>query len=140
MIEITRRHELDMGHCLADHEGKCHRPHGHRYAVEATVSGPLVQAGSERGMVMDFASLSAALADMLGRYDHRFVIESIDPRAQACLNAFGHEGVLLMSVPPTAENLAQLWADELDASVGFEVTVRRVVVYETPNCRATWTP
>lgn len=29
-MNITRRYELDMGHCLPDHEGKCYRPHGHR--------------------------------------------------------------------------------------------------------------
>ncbi|HEY6414807.1 MAG TPA: 6-carboxytetrahydropterin synthase, partial [Acidimicrobiales bacterium] len=112
-MEITRRHEIDMGHCLADHDGKCFNPHGHRYVVEATVEGELVTAGPEKGMVMDFAKLAEEMDFLLGRWDHRFAIDRHDERIEGVCAAFGTDGLCILDCPPTAENLARRWGDEL---------------------------
>ena len=43
-LTATRRYEIDMGHMLPTHMGKCFHAHGHRYAIEATVAiGPRSQ-------------------------------------------------------------------------------------------------
>lgn len=131
---ITRRYELDMGHCLPDHEGKCYRPHGHRYVIEATVDGAVVQHGPERGMVADFGSVKVAMGHVLNSFDHRFVMCADDPRVDAALAAFG-AGVTTLSTPPTAENLATHWARQLRPMLPELVSLR---VYETPNCWADW--
>ena len=131
---ITRRYELDMGHCLSDHEGKCHRPHGHRYVVEATIQGVTVlkRNDPERGMVTDFGKVKAAMADVLDPYDHRFVVCADDPRLPAIAAAFDDDDLVVVEVPPTAECLAVLWAFALDALL----PVHSLRVYETPNCWA----
>jgi 6-pyruvoyltetrahydropterin/6-carboxytetrahydropterin synthase len=137
-MRITRKYELDMGHCLPDHDGKCYRPHGHRYVVEATVEAELVLAGAERGMVVDFGRLKAAMEQIVGSYDHRFVMCEDDPRREAMLDIFGAEGVATITDPPTAENLAQLWVECLSAVLTVPLVGLRV--YETPNCWAEWLP
>jgi len=40
-LTITRRLEFDAGHRIPHHAGKCCHLHGHRYAIELTVSGPV---------------------------------------------------------------------------------------------------
>lgn len=133
-VIITRRYEIDMGHCLADHDGKCYRPHGHRYVIEATVDGDVIEHGPESGMVMDFGRLRDAMATTLDPFDHRFVMDSIDPRVESAQEVFGHDSVVVVDMAPTAENLADHWASLL----GKLVPIVEVTVWETPNCRAVW--
>lgn len=130
---ITRRYELDMGHCLPDHQGKCYRPHGHRYRVEASIGAEqLAESGSERGMIQDFGNVKGAMAYVLDAYDHRFVMCKDDPRAVRAAAVF--EGVVMLDYPPTAEILAFTWAGELASALDL----RALRVYETPNCWADW--
>lgn len=138
MTQITRKYELDMGHCLPEHGGKCYRPHGHRYVVEATVQGDVVAEGEEQGMVADFARLKAEMADVLEAYDHRFVMAVSDPRRHTAELAFTDDSLVLTWSAPTAENLAELWGETL--AERLDVTLVRLRVYETPNCWADWEP
>lgn len=140
---ITRRYELDMGHMLPEHGGKCYRPHGHRYAVEATVRGFVQSEGVEQGMVVDFATLHGYLADIIGHYDHRFVVADFDPRCDGLVDLCnferpGGEGVIVIPRAPTAENLADWWANDLTEHYP-DIDLRTLRVYETPNCWADWT-
>ena len=139
-MRITRRYEFDMGHCLPDHDGKCYRPHGHRYAVEATVEGEPVLHGSATGMVVDFADLKHILEKVCGSYDHRFTMAEHDPRRAAMITAFGAEGVATIAVSPTAENLVELWADCIATELPSGVGLVGLRVYETPSCWAEWLP
>jgi 6-pyruvoyltetrahydropterin/6-carboxytetrahydropterin synthase len=135
---ITRRYEIDMGHCLASHAGKCHRPHGHRYVIECTVNGEVHETGEARGMVVDFAELKRTMAAVLDVYDHRFVIEAADPRRGDMVEAFddgtgdASSGVLVVPYTPTVELLARDWAEQLAKSLHCSVAL---TVWETPNCR-----
>ena len=58
-MQITRRLEFDAGHRIPNHTSQCKHLHGHRYALEVTLSGDLVQQKgvSEQGMVMDFTDV-----------------------------------------------------------------------------------
>lgn len=137
---ITRRYEIDMGHCLAEHKGKCYRPHGHRYVIEATAEGQVQHGiGAEQGMVVDFATLRDTLADVLDDYDHRFVMSVDDKRAGEARDLFG-EGVALITQAPTAENLAKLWGECIRDLLVGDVDLVNLRVYETPNCWADWQP
>ena len=62
-MRITRRLEFDAGHRIPNHASQCRHLHGHRYAIEVTVSGEIVAAegDSEQGMVADFAGIKALL-------------------------------------------------------------------------------
>jgi len=134
-VIITRRYELDAGHCLPTHEGKCYRPHGHRYAVEAMVSGDVIEGGSSDGMVLDFARLGALMAEVLDPFDHRFMMSRHDARLTGAVALFA-DGLLVTEHAPTAENLAMLWTRELIGKVGEAGWVEQVTVYETPKCAA----
>ena len=58
-MRITRRLEFDAGHRIPNHDSRCRHLHGHRYAIEVTVSGDIVTAegDAEQGMVTDFAGM-----------------------------------------------------------------------------------
>ena len=63
MVRITRRLEIDSGHRLMKHEGKCRNYHGHRYVFEATVEGPGLD---EVGRIVDFSVIKERLGGWLG--------------------------------------------------------------------------
>ncbi|RDS98986.1 6-carboxytetrahydropterin synthase QueD, partial [Burkholderia contaminans] len=39
---ITRKLEFDAGHRIPDHRSQCRNLHGHRYVLEVTLRGDLV--------------------------------------------------------------------------------------------------
>ena len=46
-MQITRRLEFDAGHRIPDHRSQCRHLHGHRYAIEITLSGTILEAAGE---------------------------------------------------------------------------------------------
>ena len=60
-MQITTRLEFDAGHRIPNHKSQCRNLHGHRYAIEITLSGDIIQqeGASENGMVMDFSDVKA---------------------------------------------------------------------------------
>lgn len=95
-VSVVRRYRFEAAHRLAWHPGKCARPHGHSYVLEVEVAGPL----DSRGVVMDFAevdeAVEAAVLSGDNGLDHRDLNEVLDN--------------------PTAENIAVLVGDRLDAA------------------------
>ena len=78
---LTRRYMFSASHRLHSDEmsaaenratyGKCNNPygHGHNYAVEVTVSGPV---DAETGMVCNLVDLDGCVCEqVLERYDHQ---------------------------------------------------------------------
>jgi 6-pyruvoyltetrahydropterin/6-carboxytetrahydropterin synthase len=142
-MRITRRLEFDAGHRIPDHGSQCRHLHGHRYVLEVTLSGAVVEAGglAVTGMVMDFADVKAiAKQHVVDVWDHAFLAYRHDTAVVEFLNSLpGHKTVLL-DVIPTAENLAQHAFALLDphyvSSYGNALRLERVRLYETPNCWA----
>ena len=60
-MRITRRLEFDAGHRIPAHDSQCRHLHGHRYALEVTLSGELIvtEGASNQAMVMDFSEVKA---------------------------------------------------------------------------------
>ena len=143
MIVATRRYEIDMGHMLPTHLGKCFHAHGHRYVIEADVTTDqgLDRPGApDDGMVMDFAVIKQVMADVLEQYDHRFLICVADPEYITMTSMVGR-GVIAVPYIPTAENLASYWADEIgDELSNHNAELVELRVWETPNACATWRP
>lgn len=74
---IHRKIGIDVGHRVPDHGSKCRNPHGHRYTVEATCAGPVMdQSGNEEnGMVLDFGNVKKYMMDLIDAvFDHGFVV------------------------------------------------------------------
>ena len=142
-MQITRRLEFDAGHRIPDHQSQCRHLHGHRYAIEVTLSGTVLHApgNPENGMVMDFSRIKElARQHVVDAWDHAFLAYRQDAPVVAFLGSLpGHKTVLL-DVVPTAENLARIAFSILDpvyqASYGNQLRLERVRIYETPNCWA----
>lgn len=137
---ITRRLEFDAGHRIANHKSLCRHLHGHRYALEITLHGDIIniEGVSEQGMVMDFADVKAvAYENLVKIWDHAFLVHSGDKPVVDFLKSIpGHRTVTLDAVP-TAENLARAAFHILDPLFkelyGNHLRLERVRLYETPN-------
>jgi 6-pyruvoyltetrahydropterin/6-carboxytetrahydropterin synthase len=140
---ITRRLEFDAGHRIPDHKSQCRHLHGHRYAIEITLSGDIIDKAGDaaNGMVMDFSQVKGlAMQHLVDEWDHAFLVFEGDRVVADFLDALpGHKTVVLDRVP-TAENLARLAFDRLDGvyrdTYGNHLRLERVRLYETPNCWA----
>jgi len=140
---ITRRLEFDAGHRIPDHKSQCRHLHGHRYALEITLSGEVIhQAGSPvNGMVMDFADVKAiASAQVVDRWDHAFLAWREDREIVPFLQSLPWHKTVLLDVVPTAENLAFEAFRILEAAYrdvyANQLKLEQVRLYETPNCWA----
>ena len=140
---VTRRLEFDAGHRIPDHKSQCRHLHGHRYALEVTLSGDIIERPGDpaNGMVMDFSDIKAlAQEHVVARWDHAFLVYEGDTQIVDFLSSIaGHKTVILDCVP-TAENLAEKAFRTLDAAYrdtyGNHLRLERVRLYETPNCWA----
>ncbi|HWX11850.1 MAG TPA: 6-carboxytetrahydropterin synthase QueD [Trinickia sp.] len=143
MLTITRKLEFDAGHRIPDHRSQCRNLHGHRYVLEITLQGDVIETegAPDRGMVMDFADVkSLAVQHLADRWDHAFLVYEGDMRVREFLESMpGHKTVVLDRVP-TVENLAALAFETLapvyDAHYGSNLRLQSVRLYETPNCWA----
>lgn len=142
-MRITRKLEFDAGHRIPDHTSQCRHLHGHRYTIEITLAGEIIDAAGrpDNGMVMDFAEVKAiAKAHVVELWDHAFLVFREDRKVADFLASIpGHKTVVL-DVIPTAENLAELAFRILDPlyrdTYGNQLRLERVRLYETPNCWA----
>ena len=66
---ITRRLEFDAGHRIPDHRSQCRHLHGHRYVIEITLSGNIIDKAGDaaNGMVMDFSQVKDLAKAASGR-------------------------------------------------------------------------
>lgn len=140
---ITRRLEFDAGHRIPSHRSQCRHLHGHRYAIEITLSGDIItDAGvAGQGMVMDYSEVKRiANRSLVDKWDHAFLAYSEDVALLQFLQSLEDHKTVVLDVPPTAENLALIAFRILDAayqdSYGNHLRLERVRLFETPNCWA----
>ncbi|MBU3737074.1 MAG: 6-carboxytetrahydropterin synthase QueD [Methylobacterium sp.] len=139
-MQITTRLEFDAGHRIPCHKSQCRNLHGHRYAIEITLSGDIIrQAGSpDVGMVMDFSDVKAiARRELVERWDHAFLVYRGDSAVRAFLETLPDHKTVVMDSVPTAENMAAEAFRILDNcyrdNYGNHLRLERVRLYETPN-------
>jgi 6-pyruvoyltetrahydropterin/6-carboxytetrahydropterin synthase len=142
-MRITRRLEFDAGHRIPNHASLCRHLHGHRYAIEVTVSGDVVtKAGdAEQGMVADFGSIKALMNKyVVEPWDHAFLAYVNDTQVVSFLATIPKHRTVLFDAPPTAEHLAeaalQILLKACADTYGPRIRVEQVRIYETPNCWA----
>lgn len=139
-MQITTRLEFDAGHRIPSHKSQCRNLHGHRYALEITLSGDIIsQEGmSENGMVMDFSDVKAiARKSVVDVWDHAFLVYKNDHVILDFLNTLPNHKTVVMNSVPTAENLASEAFKILKANYhdtfGNHLKLEHVRLYETPN-------
>ena len=142
-MRITRRLEFDSGHRIPSHDSQCRHLHGHRYAIEVTVSGDIVvtEGDLEQGMVADFARIKTLLHnDIVEPWDHAFLAYAKDALVVDFLRSIPGHRTVLFDAPPTAEHLAvtalRILEKAFAAAYGKRIRVEQVRIYETPNCWA----
>ncbi len=126
-VEITRREEFSAAHRLHDPAlsesdnarlyGICNNPngHGHNYALEVTVRGPVPRSG----MVMDLNRLMVLLREeILAEVDHKNLNVDVP---------------FLLGIIPTAENVALAFWDRIAPRIEeFEgCRLHRIRLYES---------
>jgi len=134
---ITRSHEIDAGHRVCGHRGKCKHLHGHRYRVQFVCEAEQLD---QLGMVIDFAVIKERLCHWLDRaWDHRLLLWCHDPLIETLRDA-DPDGVVSVPFNPTAENMAQHLVEAVGPKAldGSGVTLVACTVHETPNCAATY--
>jgi 6-pyruvoyltetrahydropterin/6-carboxytetrahydropterin synthase len=139
-MQITRRLYFDAGHRIPNHNSQCRHLHGHRYAIEITLSGDIIttEGVSEQGMVMDFSDVKRIAKDsVVDAWDHAFLVYRGDKPVLDFLNSLPDHKTVVLDVIPTAENLAKVAFDRLlDAyrdTYGNHLRLECVRLYETPN-------
>jgi len=140
MLTITKRLEFDAGHRIPAHRSQCRNLHGHRYALEITLEGDVVDdpTSSDHGMLMDFSDVKAiAKEHLVDLWDHAFLVHADDTLVRSLLDQIpGHKTVVLPRVP-TAENLVEMAFEILNPlyteRFGHGLKLRRLRLYETPT-------
>ena len=130
MFTVTKRIEFCYGHRLLKYAGKCRHLHGHNGVVEVDMR---TDALDERGMVVDFTDIKAALKTWIDEtLDHKLLLNQADPLIPA-LRERG-EAFVALADNPTAEFMAKMIFERAQAQGLPVVEVR---LWETPtSCAA----
>lgn len=139
-MEITTRMEFDAGHRIPGHKNTCKNLHGHRYALEVTIKGEIIQQeqASEFGMVMDFKDAKELIkSTIVDRWDHAFIVYDKDQEVVDFLNTLKDHKTVSLPKVPTAENLALVAFESLKEAFkekfSESIIPVKVRLYETPN-------
>ncbi len=142
-LTITRRLEFDAGHRIPNHGGQCRHLHGHRYAIELTVQGPVnaSRGQADDGMVIDFGDVKRiALTHLVEPWDHAFLVAKQDTVLVHFLESLPNHKTVVLDDVPTVENLVKFAFDRLApifaAETQGKLSLFSVRLYETPNCWA----
>ena len=143
MITITRKLEFDAGHRIPDHKSQCRNLHGHRYTLEITLLGEVIEeeGSSDNGMIMDFSDVKAlAKAHLVDIWDHAFLVNAKDSAVRNFLATIPDHKTVVIDKIPTVENLARTAFDTLRSvyqdRYGTGLRLQKLVLHETPNCWA----
>ena len=136
MLKITRKLEFDAGHRIPDHRSQCRNLHGHRYVIEITLEGELVdvEGAPDRGMVMDFADVKAlAMEHLIGKWDHAFIVYQGDTAVREFLETLPDHKTVVLDCIPTVENLAatafRILCGVYDAHYGVDLRLKHLRLY-----------
>ena len=139
-MQITTRLEFDAGHRIPDHKSQCRNLHGHRYVIEITLSGDIINASntSENGMVMDFSDVKQiARKSVVDVWDHAFLVFKDDKVVLDFLKSLPNHKTVIFPTVPTAENMAaeafNILKSQYKDTYGNHLTLERVRLFETPN-------
>jgi 6-pyruvoyltetrahydropterin/6-carboxytetrahydropterin synthase len=139
-MEITTRMEFDAGHRIPSHKSSCKNLHGHRYAIEVTVKGDIIdeEQKSDFGMVMDFKDAKELIRQtIVTPWDHAFIVYEKDHEVINFLATLKDHKTVIFPKVPTAENMALVAMENLKKifydNYKEAIIPIKVRLYETPN-------
>lgn len=105
---VTRKIEIDAGHRVMTHGGKCRHLHGHRYKIEATCRAAALHAdGGQTDMAIDFFFLKEEMERAIDApCDHGFIaaLGDADLLRMFCPDEAGFEAWLAAASDKVARN------------------------------------
>ena len=123
-MDITTRLEFDAGHRIPNHKSNCKNLHGHRYAIEVTVTGSIHDDIKSSDLVVE-------------PWDHAFIVFKDDKALVNFLNTLPSHKTVIFPVVPTAENMAseayRILNDEMNKRFNGQLKIKQIRMYETPN-------
>ncbi len=139
MTTMTRRLEIDYGHRLVNHHGKCANVHGHRGVIEVTCSLPSSGVNERTGMVIDFSRVKEVFGSWLDEHlDHTFIANEKDAELIDVIRRTQKKPVYVVTFEPTSENLAEHLLEVANTLLAADgVVVDSLTFYETPSCKST---
>ncbi|CAM3702095.1 6-carboxytetrahydropterin synthase QueD [Polynucleobacter antarcticus] len=143
VISVTRRLEFDSGHRIPNHDGQCRHLHGHRYAIEVTLTGAIADhpGQADDGMVLDFGDIKRLTNQYIVEpWDHAFLVAKEDIGLVDFLGSIPDHKTVVMEQVPTVENLAsaafKILQPVFQKAFGARLVLSSIRLYETPNCWA----
>ncbi len=111
---VCKVFEIESGHQLSKHPGRCRFPHGHSRKIEVVLRSETLD---DNDMVCDFAAVKAALSTYLDAYDHAMLVNSQDPALDA-IRSCSDRVIVVEDADPTTEVLARRIHEFLSDQVG----------------------
>lgn len=146
VYRVCKSFEIESGHMLMKHPGRCKHPHGHSRRVDLVISSGSLDPND---MVCDFKALKLAVQDHIDSYDHALMVNSEDPIRSQIDDGEGSRVIVCESEDPTTEVMARRIYEFVSARIerggvftdpsglGFELhkglTLERVRVTETSS-------
>jgi 6-pyruvoyltetrahydropterin/6-carboxytetrahydropterin synthase len=125
---VCKSFEVESGHMLSKHPGRCKYPHGHSRRIDIIVSSQTLDAND---MVCDFKALKLAVADAIDAYDHAMAMNSTDPLLPT-LQAQHARLVVYANEDPTTEVMARRIFELVASKVGTTFTSKDGIRYALP--------
>lgn len=137
---VSKIIEWDMGHRIPNHRSKCKNLHGHRYRMELSLSGDLVQKQKEsnEGMVIDFSDIKKMLeSEILIPCDHSFMVADSDSIMTSFYKKHPELKHIIVPFIPTAEEIAKWCAEKINTRLKSKykgsITIYSLTIWETPT-------
>lgn len=119
MFELMVETDFAAAHSLREYHGKCENVHGHNWKVQIVLSAERLDGV---GMVLDFKDIKGIAREILEAFDHKNLNE---------LAYFRKDN-------PTTENISRVLYAEFSKKLPKEVTLRKVSVWESDRCGASY--
>lgn len=139
-VRVTKEVTFDCAHMLTGHASLCCNLHGHTYKIQVELEGDLCERGSDEGMVIDFADLKVLISEIVGRFDHAYIYNSVSGGSVetgiAKLLSDSDMRVVALPFRVTAENMVRYFFDGFKtelAARGHSATVSCIRLWETPT-------
>lgn len=116
VYELTVKSHFDAAHSLVGYPGQCAHLHGHTWDVEVSVEGTLLDS---IGILYDLKQLKSDLNGILEEFDHTYL----------------NDLPVFTDMNSTAENMARVIYERMEALLPEHVAVVDVCVWESPVAR-----
>lgn len=146
VYRVCKSFQIESGHMLSKHPGRCKHPHGHSRRVDLVISAGKLDA---MDMVCDFKALKLSVQGHLDAYDHALMVNAEDPILGVLSEPQKSRVIVCEGEDPTTEVMARRIYEHVSAvlsgggtfkdpegntyALGQGLTLERVRVTETSS-------